>query len=154
MEAISMKKCSSCGRTLPLHAFSPDKRNKDGTRGICRECISAKKRERNLKARMAKNPSLDNEAFKARFLNPVLQEYIKTTSRIRGRNDPFLSDEMEANAWERLAFFRRDATIQELKRQALLAIEGVRKKAWEYRSMCPLSFDESIESPEPEEGFD
>ncbi len=103
---------------------------------------------------MAKNPSLDNKAFKDRFMNPLLQEYIKTTARIRGRNDPFLSDEMEAAAWERLAFFRRDAKIPELKRQALLAIEGVRKKNWEYRSTCPLTFDESLYSPEPEEGFD
>ncbi len=111
-------------------------------------------RERRMKTRMAKNPSLDNEAFKNRFINPVLQEYIKSTSRIRGRNDPFLSDEMEAAAWERLAFFRRDATVQELKRQALLAIEAVRQKAWEYRSMCPLTFDESLDSPDIEEGFD
>lgn len=33
-----MKTCNKCLTSLSLSSFSPDKRNKDGLQGICREC--------------------------------------------------------------------------------------------------------------------
>ncbi len=42
--SLPVKKCSRCGRVLPLTEFGPDRRKKDGHCSACRECEAARKR--------------------------------------------------------------------------------------------------------------
>ena len=40
MNTIKTKRCSKCGRILPIDNFSKDKTKKDGLRSNCKECCS------------------------------------------------------------------------------------------------------------------
>ena len=41
-----MKRCLRCEKLLPLDAFGPSKRNKDGHRNTCRMCNAERNRQR------------------------------------------------------------------------------------------------------------
>lgn len=42
---LPVKKCTKCGRVLPLEAFTVDSRRKDGHASTCKECDAARKRD-------------------------------------------------------------------------------------------------------------
>lgn len=70
------KKCSGCGRDLPLSEFNKTKRNKDGLQYRCRACAS-----KYNKARYASDPDRFKKDVKAyKEINPdkVLETRIKT----------------------------------------------------------------------------
>lgn len=46
-----MKKCSRCGRNLPVHSFGPYKQGRDGLRPECRGCCYQRKQYRLLKSK-------------------------------------------------------------------------------------------------------
>lgn len=46
---LPVKKCTKCGRILPLDAFTVDSRRKDGRASTCKECDAARKREAKAK---------------------------------------------------------------------------------------------------------
>ena len=63
---METKKCSECGRELPLSEFNKNRSNKDGLQDRCRECFS-----RYNKARYAANKEKTREAVrKYREENP------------------------------------------------------------------------------------
>ena len=55
----TMKRCLRCEKLLPLEAFGPSKRNRDGHRNTCRMCNAERNRQR-YKAKMlgSKPPEL------------------------------------------------------------------------------------------------
>lgn len=54
-ERTPMKKCSKCGRTLPLTEFNKSKSNKDGLQYHCKDCQSKAVRCSYLKRREQEN---------------------------------------------------------------------------------------------------
>lgn len=58
---MESKKCSRCGRKLPLTAFNRNKRNADGLQERCRECCSEYNRQR-----YASNPDRFKESARRR----------------------------------------------------------------------------------------
>ena len=44
-EDVKTKRCSKCGRILPLSEFYRDKYRKDGKRSICMDCVKLKRKE-------------------------------------------------------------------------------------------------------------
>lgn len=44
---IETKRCSKCGRELPISAFGKDHRTDDGHARYCKECLSARVNRRN-----------------------------------------------------------------------------------------------------------
>lgn len=58
-----IKKCCRCGRELPLSEFHLNRSNKDGHSSICKDCVKAYDKERNLKKRAAtKKKETDRKA--------------------------------------------------------------------------------------------
>ena len=49
----SLKKCTCCGKELPLYEFAPDGRYKYGVLSRCRKCIAKAAREYRLKREKA-----------------------------------------------------------------------------------------------------
>lgn len=44
--ATQVKKCSKCGRELPVSEFYANKANKDGYQSYCKECTAAANKQR------------------------------------------------------------------------------------------------------------
>jgi hypothetical protein len=58
---VTTKRCSKCGRELPVEAFSRHRRSSDGRAWWCRECAAAQNREYR-----ARNPELTQAYNEAR----------------------------------------------------------------------------------------
>ena len=48
MESIKTKKCSKCGRELPISEFYRNSSSKDGLQGWCKDCTNDKLRKQGL----------------------------------------------------------------------------------------------------------
>ena len=109
MLVVSAKRCSKCGDTKPVDAFSRDSANKSGLRGQCKSCDSAKN-----KAWSSKNPERKKENRKRwRQENLAIVVYDrmlheqgnKDSYRVRVRNRKRhlnTINEMEPGQWESL----------------------------------------------------
>lgn len=76
-----MKLCRACGKDLPVDEFNLSRANSDGLQSRCRPCQksyfdawylkNASKKDRNQKARRAKNPDYDRQWYAKRYQDPV-----------------------------------------------------------------------------------
>ena len=64
---METKRCTSCGRVLPVSSFNKHIKNADGLRNICKSCISRynkvynqKETDRQIKLLTEKNEKLDS----------------------------------------------------------------------------------------------
>lgn len=84
---MKFKKCSGCGRKLPLSQFAKNKNTPDGLQYKCRECFSKYNRERYLK----KKEKIKADVRKYKQENPMkvyetrLSTCLKNPSGLRAR---------------------------------------------------------------------
>ena len=76
---METKKCSECGRVLPISEFNKNRNSKDGLQDRCRECFS-----RYNKRRYASNPEKfkkDVKSYKEANPRKVLETRMKTCAK-------------------------------------------------------------------------
>ena len=70
---METKKCSKCGRVLPISEFNKSRRHKDGLQYYCREC----QRERNMEATSLKKKLLSDNPLSGYTPRELLAELKK-----------------------------------------------------------------------------
>lgn len=70
-ENVLTKKCSKCGRELPISRFSKCRSMKDGLQKTCKECASSYNKERYK----AKSSEKEERHLMKVFLNPELAKF-------------------------------------------------------------------------------
>jgi hypothetical protein len=152
LEFIKKKICRKCHKELTMDMFSPDKRNRDGVRSICKPCQADMKRRKESLARhnkLIREVTISSTGvFDIYYHNRDLTTYIHDLARSRSKNNDDLMDTMIAQAWIRIAFSKPDTDIDALKRVANRAIETERKKHWALKYFEGISFDELLSREE------
>lgn len=113
------KTCTTCKTLKSIELFSPDKRASDGRQSRCRDCASAKRRER-----YHANPEAARERQRRYWLdNPEIAKAIH--ARTRAKN----ADKIKAR--KKLAY-ERDKVTPEFARKRKAYAERVKDKKREY----------------------